>query len=222
MKSAVVLLGACILWTPAVPAQAPRSGETPEAAEAKRERELKMPEIVEALRLREGSRVADIGAGEGYYEIPMARAVGPEGRVYAEDINSGAVKRLRERVDSDHLANVEVIEGAPADPKLPAGTLDGVLMVIMYHEIEDHQAMLERVMTALKAGGRLVIVELAPHKTLPRPRADQTKNHVIAADLVESEVREAGFEVVSRDDHFIDRPDEEVTRWMIVFRKPAS
>lgn len=222
MKAAVVLLGACILWTPTAPAQAPPSGETPGSGEAKRERELKMPEIVQALGLREGSRVADIGAGEGYYEIPMARAVGAKGRVYAEDINAGAVKRLHERVDSDHLGNVEVIEGAQADPKLPAETLDGVLMVIMYHEIEDHQAMLEHVKTALKAGGRLVIVELAPHKTLTRPRADQTKNHVIAADLVESEVREAGFEVVSRDDHFIDRPDEEVTRWMIVFRKPGS
>jgi len=63
---------------------------------------------------------------------------------------------------------------------------------------------------------------MSPHKTLNRPRADQVKNHVIAADLAESEIREAGFEVVSRDDRFIDSPDEESTRWMIVFRKPAG
>lgn len=141
----------------------------------------------------------DIGAGGGSYE-----------------------PALRERVDSDHLRNVEVIEGAPADPKLPAASLDGALMVIMYHEIEDHRAMLEPVKAALKPGGRLVIVDMAPHKTLARPRGDPTKNHVIAADLVESEVRETGFEVVSRDDHFIDRPDDESTRWMIVFRKRGS
>jgi ubiquinone/menaquinone biosynthesis C-methylase UbiE len=223
MKAAVLLLGACLLCLPGAPAQAPNpGGETPEAAQAKRERELKMPEIIQALGLTEGARVADIGAGEGYYEIPMARTVGPGGRVYAEDINAGALKRLRERVASGRLGNVNVIEGAPADPKLPGGSLDGVLMVIMYHEVEDHQAMLEHVKAALKPGGRLVIVDMPPRKTLTRPRADQTKNHVIAADLVESEVREAGFEVVSRDDHFIDRPDEETTRWMIVFRKPGS
>jgi len=62
---------------------------------------------------------------------------------------------------------------------------------------------------------------MTPNKTLSRPRADQVKNHVIAPNLAESEIRQAGFEVVSRDDHFIDRPDEEYTRWMIVFRKPA-
>lgn len=115
-----------------------------------------------------------------------------------------------------------MIEGGAADPKLPAGSLDGVLMVIMDHEVEDHQAMLEHVKAALKTGGRFVVVDMAPHKTLTRPRGDQTKNHVIDAGLVESEVREAGFEVVSREDHFIDRPDEESTRWMMVFRKPGS
>jgi ubiquinone/menaquinone biosynthesis C-methylase UbiE len=141
--------------------------------------------------------------------------------VYAEDINPGALKRLRERVEDGHLANVQVIEGAPDDPKLPAGALDCALMVIMYHEIAEPQKLLEHVRAALKPGGRLVVVDQMPCKTLARPRADQVKNHVVAPGIVESEIREAGFEVVSRDDHFIDRPDEESTRWMIVFRKPT-
>jgi predicted methyltransferase len=79
---------------------------------------------------------------------------------------------------------------------------------------------MEHVSAALKPGGRLVIVDMAPHKTATRPRADQTKNHVISADLVASEVAAAGFEIALRDDHFIDNPDDESTRWMIVFRKP--
>jgi predicted methyltransferase len=79
--------------------------------------------------------------------------------------------------------------------------------------------MLEHVAVSLKPGGRLVVIDMAPHKTASRPRADQVKNHVIAADLVASEMRRAGFEIVSRDDHFIDKADEESTRWMIVFRK---
>lgn len=77
MKAAVLLWGACVVWAPGAPAQAPAESETSDAAQAKRERDLKMPEIVQALGLKEGARVADIGAGDGYYEIPMARAVGP-------------------------------------------------------------------------------------------------------------------------------------------------
>jgi len=193
-----------------------------EAKDARRSHELKIPEIIEAMALAPGGSVADIGAGDGLYEVFLSKAAGAQGHVYAEDIDeNGAIKRLRERVHDQHLDNVEVILGAADDPKLPVNALDSVLMVIMYHEIENHQAMLEHVKAALKPGGRLVIVDMMPHKTITRPRADQTKNHVIAASLVESEVRDAGFGVVFRDDHFIDNPDEESTRWMIVFRKPA-
>ena len=179
-----------------------------------------MPEIVRAMELTAGSKAADIGAGGGEYEPALARAVAPGGRIYAEDIDHDALSELRKRVRRDRLANVAVIQGVPDDPKLPASELDAVLMVIMYHEVENHQEMLRHVAASLKPGGRLVIVDMTPHKTLSRPRADQTKNHVIAPDTVESEVRAAGLHVVSRDDHFIDYPDEESVRYMIVFRKP--
>jgi ubiquinone/menaquinone biosynthesis C-methylase UbiE len=146
----------------------------------------------------------------------MSRAVGAEGRVYAEDISSGAIKRLHQRLDEDHLGNVDVIEGVAEDPKLPAD-LDAVLMVITYHEIPDHEKMLKYVLAALRHGGRFVVVDMTLNKTRSRPRADQVKNHVMAPDLAEAEIRESGFAVLSRDDHFIDNPDEESTRWMIVF-----
>ena len=181
-----------------------------------------MPEIVRAMAIGEGSKAADIGAGEGDYEPALARAAGSAGRVYAEDINERAIKGLQKRIEEAHLGNVEAILGSADDPKLPATNLDAVLMVIVYHEIADHEAMLKHVMEALKPGGRLVIVDMTPHKTLTRPRADQVKNHVIAADIVESEVRAAGFDIVTRDDHFIDNPDEESTRYMIVLRKPGG
>jgi len=221
MKAATLVLGICLASLPPVAAQTSTGASSAESAQAKRERDLKMPEIIRALDLKAGSRVADIGAGDGYYEVAMSCAVGAQGRVAAEDISAGAIKRLHQRVDEDHLANVDVIEGAADDPKLP-GSLDAVLMVISYHEIADHQKMLQQVASALKPGARFVVVDMTPHKTLTRPRADQVKNHVIAPDLAESEIRAAGFEVISRDDRFIDNPDEESTRWMIVFRKPAG
>lgn len=221
MRLATLVLGIYLGCLPQFAAQAGTSDPSAESAQAKRERNLKMPEIIRALDLKEGSKVSDIGAGDGDYEVALSRSVGAQGRVSAEDISAGAIKRLRQRVDDDHLANVDVIEGAADDPKLP-GALDAVLMVISYHEIADHQKMLQQVASALKPGARFVVVDMTPHKTLTRPRADQVKNHVISPDLAESEIRAAGFEVVSRDDRFIDNPDEESTRWMIVFRKPVG
>jgi precorrin-6B methylase 2 len=76
-----------------------------------------MPAIVKSLNLKEGSSVADIGAGGGYYEVAMSRAVGTTGHVFAEDISPAAIKRLHQRVDEDHLSNVGVIEGLADDPK---------------------------------------------------------------------------------------------------------
>ncbi len=223
MRLRSLLLSTWLLAQPAIWAQAPAGAVAPvDSEQAKREHDLKMPEIIQALGLKERSKIADIGAGSGDYEVALSRAVGAEGRVYAEDISADSIKRLHTRVDKDHLINVDVIEGVPDDPKLPSAELDAVLMVITYHEIADYQKMLEHVAAALKPGGRLVVVDLVPNKTLTRPRAVQVKNHVIAPDLVESEVRQAGFEVVSRNDHFIDNPDEETTRWMIIFQKPVS
>ncbi len=223
MRVANLLLSTWLLAQPAIWAQAPTASVAAfDAEQAKREHDLKMPEIIQALGLKERSKVADIGAGSGDYEVALSRAVGAEGRVYAEDISVSSIKRLHERVDKDHLINVDVIAGVADDPKLPSAELDAVLMVITYHEIADYEKMLAHVAAALKPGGRLVLVDQIPNKTLNRPRADQVKNHVIAPDLAESEIRQAGFEVISRDDHFIDKPDEESTRWMIVFRKPVS
>ena len=205
----------CAMWA--------QTSATTSSNTASEEDKLKIPQIVEALGLKPGSSVADIGAGSGTYEPSLSKAVAATGHVYAEDIDEkGAVKRLREKVSKDQLQNVDVILGKEDDPKLPQNALDGVLMVIMYHEIAEPAKVLEHVRSALKPGGRLVIVDMTPHKTINRSRADQTKNHVIAPDLAASEVRQAGFEILSRDDHFIDNPDEESTRWMIVFVKPAA
>jgi len=204
-------------------AWAPGQTTVQDPADVKRERELRIPEILQALALKEGDSVADVGAGDGFYDASLSRTVGAGGRVYAEDIDEkGSIKSLHERISKNRLGNVEVILGAPDDPKLPLGALDGVLMVIAYHEVEDPGKMAARILAALKPGGRFVVVDMIPHRTLTRPRAAQVKNHVIAPDLAESELRGAGFEVVSRDDRFIDNPDEESVRWMIVFRKPPA
>jgi protein-L-isoaspartate O-methyltransferase len=192
----------------------------PNEHELRREQRERVAEVIQALELKEGQSVADVGAGSGFYTVRLARVVGKTGRVYAEDIDEkGAMTRLRERVVKDKLDNVTVILGDPNNPKLPAGALDAVLMVDAYHEVEPHAEMLRHLFAALKPGGRLVMVDLMPGKTRQRPRADQVKNHKLAPELAEAELRQAGFEILSRADDFIDRPDEEGGQWMIIARK---
>lgn len=191
---------------------------------AKERRKAQEGRIIEALGLHEGSVVADIGAGSGGFEGAFAAAVGAKGRVYAEDIDQKhAIPELKKKISKEHWKNVQTILGTADDPKLPAPSkLDGVVMVIMYHEIAKPDQVLAKVNAALKPGGRLVIVDMHPHRTASRPRADQVKNHVIAADLVLQEVTAAGFELVLRDDKVVDYPDEESSRFMLVFRTKSN
>lgn len=201
-------------------AQAPAVSSPSESREQELERTWKVAEMFEAAGLKEGSVVAEVGSGPGFWVLRLARAVGSSGQVYGVDLKESAVKQLREKVTKEGLTNVTAILGEPDNPKLPANALDAVLIVNAYHEVEKYTQVLEHVRTALKPGGRLVVVDVMPRKTRTRPRAIQTKNHVLAPDLAEPEIRQAGFEIVARLDDFINRPDEEESRWMIVARRP--
>src|SRR5260370_21089311 len=203
-------------------ARALQHAATAESSEERRAKALKLPEILDALALSEGSKVADVGAGDGFLTPRLAKIAGPAGRVYAVDVDDKhAIPKLKELVEKQSLSNVTVIRSEPGDPKLPEGSLDAIIMLIFYHEGEPYQEMLKHVFAALKPGGRFVIVDNTPLKTRKRPRADQAKNHVIAPEVVEPELRAAGFEIATRRDDFIDRPDAEETKWMIVCRRPS-
>ena len=191
-----------------------------QTAEERREKQVKLPEVLEALGISAGSSVADIGAGFGFFTSRLAKKVGPKGRVFAVDIDKDAIAKLNELGKKESLDNLTVIQSEPADPKLSPGSLDAALMVNMYHEVEPYKEMVGHVFDALKPGGRLVVVDNMPLKTRARPRADQTKNHVLSPEVAEPEFKAAGFEIASRDDGFVDRPDEESGRWMIICRRP--
>lgn len=205
-----VILAAAPAW--AQQSRADRHDATP------REQWQKVDEIFAAMQVKPGAAVADIGAGDGFFTTRLAAAVGTNGRVLAVDIGASALRRLRARVAADALTNVDVIEGAVDDPRLPAGSLDAALIVNAYHEMTEHQAMLTNIRAALKPGGRLVIVEPISPGRRSSPRAEQTRNHEIAIDFVREDARAAGFAHVSMIDPFTSRPhgrrtDEE---WMLV------
>ena len=124
-----------------------------------REAEERPSEAVEALDIGPGQVVADVGAGSGYYTVRLAEAVGPDGRVFATDIQPQMRALLRDRSARARLDNVELVLGTADDPRLPADTLDLVLMVDVYHELARPQSMLQKLRRALKPVGRLVLVE---------------------------------------------------------------
>jgi SAM-dependent methyltransferase len=124
-----------------------------------REDEEEPDRALRVLRIPKGATVADVGAGSGYMTVRMAKIVGPTGRVYANDIQSGMLDLLQKAIAKAKLTNVTPILGAIDDPKLPAGELDLILMVDVYHEFSQPQQMLRKMREALKPGGRLVLLE---------------------------------------------------------------
>ena len=156
--------------------------------------------------------------------MPLARFLGPSGRVYAEDISDGPLVKLKQHLAEEGLKNVEVIKGTLDDPKLPKEVLDGALIVNAYHEMTAHEAMLNHVLTALKPGGVIVLMDGMWNEHESRSRDEQVKFHELAPALARSEVEKAGFEIVEVRDPFIERaPDRDGKSrwWAIIARKPA-
>ncbi len=133
-----------------------------------------------------GSFVADIGAGEGYYTIRLSERVGPKGRVAAQDIVPRVVLNLGDRVARENLDNVSIKLGEPANPKLSANSFDRILMVHMYHEIQQPYEFLWNLRPALKRGGRVIVVDA------DRP----THSHGTPPLLLQCEFGALGFKLV--------------------------
>lgn len=202
---------ACILLVASLlPAQLDAQGRN-------RDRWQRVPDVMSALAVGEGSHVADVGAGDGYFTRYLAEKVGASGRVFAVDISQRALSQLRRLVEDEGYENVEVVRGEIDDPKLPQSALDAVLVVNAYHEMTEYEAMLAGMLDALKPGGRLVILDHIPSDP-SESRRQQTADHDIGIDIVEGEIREAGFEVLERYDEFADG-GRNTRQWMLVARR---
>ena len=189
-----------------------------------REEWQKVPEIVSALGIGDGSSVADIGAGGGFFTMRLARIVGGTGRVYAVDVAEDDLRRLRTRTSEEGLSQVQVVAGSRDDPSLQAGSIDAALIVNAYHEMREHQAMLAGIRRALKPNGRLVIVEPIVESRRGESREHQESSHEIEPRYVEADLREAGFDVIELRDPFTKRPAGD-TEWLIIAapaRTPVS
>jgi len=133
-----------------------------------REREEEPAKLLAALGLESGQKVCDLGCGNGFYSLKLAQRVQPGGVVYAVDIQPEMLKQLAQRAEARAVDNVRLVEGAIDDPKLPAGKLDLVLLVDVYHEFSHPEEMLAAIHQSLAPEGRVALVEFrAEDPTVP-------------------------------------------------------
>ena len=132
---------------------------------------LKIDEIVAKLQLKPGETIADIGAGPGLFEVQLAKAVSPYGKVYAEDIDAGFFPEIKKKAMEAYVNNVETVLGQYTDPNLPAKNLDVVFFHDVLHHIQDRAGYLKTVTRYLKGSGRIVVIDFeagqSPHKDQP-------------------------------------------------------
>ena len=153
--------------------------------------------IMDTLKIAWGDTVADIGAGSGFFTVRLARRVGPNGVVYAEDIQQPMLESIKRRVNREGLKNVVTRLGTDTDANLPKGTIDAVLVVDVYHEVpttDDRVRFLRHLADALKSGGRIGIVNYKPGNGGPGPEPERRLDR----SVVEEEVRAAGLRVLDR------------------------
>ena len=174
-----------------------------------RESSERLPELFQILGAIKGARIADLGAGSGFLTLRLARAVGRQGKVFAVDINAPVLDRLRERVRSSGLRQVEVIEGKADNPELGGKELDAVLIVNAYHEMPAYTEILQHLKKSLRTGGKLVLLEPYSPETEKKTRDEQVGDHQIAPELVVQELEKAGFEVILIDREYIGNTHED-------------
>jgi len=151
---------------------------------------------LDALGLKRGDVVADVGAGSGYMSVRMAKRVGNEGRVYAEDIQPEMIALLNKRLTKEKVANVVPILGLITDPKLPEATMDLILLVDVYHEFSEPQQMLRGLRAALKPGGRLVLLEYRKED----PNVPIRLEHKMTVAEAKMELEAEGFTLTKADE----------------------
>jgi ubiquinone/menaquinone biosynthesis C-methylase UbiE len=188
-----MILGGGVVWAqapapqqPARPTSTPYSGDLSIFEYPDRDKKLQPQKIMDLLHVKTGSVFADIGAGSGWFTVRAARRVGPNGVVYAEDINPKAIDYIENRARQEKLGNIKAVLGTPDDPKLPEHSIDAVLLLKVYHEIARPIPFMQGLRGALAPGARVAIID----------RNGNGTDHGLNRDVVEKEMDEAGYKRV--------------------------
>lgn len=163
---------------------------------AERVQEERTDLLLNLLPLSQGDTVADIGAGTGYFSLPIAKRIGDEGRVLAVDIQPEMLAIIQQRAAHAGLGNIERVLATETDPKLPEGAVDTVLLVDAYHEFSHPREVMERIVAALSPTGKVILVEYRGED----PRVPIKRLHKMTVAQAERELAAVGLELERVED----------------------
>jgi SAM-dependent methyltransferase len=156
------------------------------ATEDERDRRGEAARVMDRLGVRPGLRVADVGAGDGYYTVRLARRLAPGTTIYAQDVKARYLSSLEKRLQREGITGVTLVHGTPRDPRLPAASIDLAILAHMYHEIEHPYEFLYRLVAALADGARVAIIDIDR----------QTHDHGTPPALLRCELAAVGYRQV--------------------------
>jgi ubiquinone/menaquinone biosynthesis C-methylase UbiE len=192
--SGILTVVGIILAVSAVPQSVPSDKIKVEGWEKAINERQPIPKVLAVMGAKPGLSIGEVGAGTGRVTVWLADAVGPTGRIYANDIDVKSLDQLKERCLREKLSNVETIVGTLVDPKFPAKSLDVAFMTNTYHHLDKPIELVRNIRAALKENGRLVIVE----RDKERCPAGERNSATSPADFVK-QMDQAGFLVISTD-----------------------
>ena len=149
---------------------------------------------MDALGIADGSAVADVGAGSGWFTVRLARRVGPQGVVLSQDVQQEMINAIQRRVQREGLTNVRPVLGRGSDPRLTQ-QVDAVILVDVYHEIDDRVEMLKKLGSALKPQGRIGVVDFRLEGSGPGPASDER----VSPDVVVKDAQTAGLRLIRQE-----------------------
>ena len=175
--------------------------------------------VADALGLKAGGAVADVGAGGGYFTFRLAARVGPKGKVYAEDIDDRELAQIRQQAEEKKLPQIQTIQGSQEGPKLFSLSVDAVLVVDAFHEFKEPDAMMAGIVGALKPGGRLGVLDRSAR--LGMAPAEYMDGHRLPQEMLIERVTRAGLRLISFDSDFAG-PADGTRYYFAVFEKPRE
>lgn len=176
-----------------------------------REAEEKPDLALDGMGIKPGMVIADMGSGVGYMTLRMAKRVGPKGKIYGVDLQPGMLQKLKENAAKAAVSNIEPILSTVDDPKLPANSVDMILMVDVYHEFSQPQAMIRKLREALKPDGRLILLEYRAED----PSIPINPDHKMTVAQVKAEIEPEGFK--------LEKPIENLPRQhLLILTKTAK
>lgn len=156
-------------------------------------------EVIQALNIRQGDHVADLGSGSGYFTFLLAKAVGPSGKVYAIDIDTDMNTYVASRAREEGYTNIDVILAKPDDPLLPESGVDLIFTCIAYHHLKDRASYFKNAGKYLRPGGRIAIIDFNEKAWL-----EKLIGHWTAREVLHREMKEAGY-VLNQEFHFLPK-----------------